>query len=202
MGKFVSEILCSSTAIEDITIHCRTDQASALAFFYFEFSDDSKQKTGSLVRSLITQLLAQAPEIPQVLLDMYSSYRNGEQQPSYGDLQKILQSLLGSAKNSYVVIDALDECTERQELLDLLKETAEWNLDNLRILATSRKEKDIEDGMLDLKVMQLDVRSELIGGDIRVHVHKTLHEDSRLKSFPKDVQAKIEEALVKKAQGM
>ena len=136
------------------------------------------------------------------MLDIYSSYRDREQQPSYGDLQKILQSLLGSAKNSYVVIDALDECTERQELLDFLKETAKWKLDNLHVLATSRKEKDIQDGMLELEVMQLDIRSELISEDVRVHVQKTLLKDSLLKRLPEDVRAEIEEALVNKAQGM
>ena len=182
--------------------HCETDQTSVLAYFYFEFSDESKQQTKSLVRSLIVQLLARAPEIPQAFLNMYSSHRNGEQQPSYGGLQKILQSLIRTAKNSFLIIDALDECTERPELLDLLKETAEWNLDNLHILATSRKETDIEVRMLEMKVKQLDIRSDLISDDIRVHVHKMVYEDSRLNGLPEGLLAEMEEALVKKSQGM
>ncbi len=45
------------------------------------------------------------------------------------------------------ILDALDECKERQELLTDIDEIAGWKNRKLHMLATSRRENDIEESL-------------------------------------------------------
>jgi len=50
-------------------------------------------------------------------------------------------------KETYLVVDTLDECVERQDLLATVEELTGWKDTNLHILTTSRREKDIEESI-------------------------------------------------------
>jgi hypothetical protein len=43
----------------------------------------------------------------------------------------------------FILIEALDECRQSQELKDVLETIAGWYLDNVYLLVTSRKEQNI-----------------------------------------------------------
>lgn len=48
-------------------------------------------------------------------------------------------------EETYIVINALDECLdERSELLSCIEDVASWNDASLHVWTTSRREKDIE----------------------------------------------------------
>ena len=46
-----------------------------------------------------------------------------------------------------MVLDALDECTEIKNLIEMLVEVKRWGVPTVRILATSREEKEIKQKM-------------------------------------------------------
>jgi hypothetical protein len=50
-----------------------------------------------------------------------------------------------SIKSKYIVLDALDECTDREDLLTFICDLTNSKIDGLRIMATSRRERDIEE---------------------------------------------------------
>ena len=77
-----------------------------------------------------------------------------------------------------------------------------WNVDNLHVLATSRKENDIMTSLEPLVTCQLCIQSTLVDADIRVHVQERLSHDPKLKKWPVDVQKDIEDALTTGAKGM
>jgi hypothetical protein len=193
---------CSSTIIEDVLRHCQSDPTFVIAYFYFDFSDTLKQSSESLVRSLITQLSSQSSSCPEALKSLYSENLNGHRQPTTEDLMVILKYIVGSFQHVYVVIDALDECQDQEQLLPLIEEIVEWKLGNLHILATSRHERDIEDCIGPLVSAQINLHSVQVNADIHTHLWERLKNDSKLKKWPAKIHGQIEAALMDGAHGM
>jgi len=82
----------------------------------------------------------------------------------------------------YVVLDALDECTQRLELMDVLKTVARWQLNNLHLLMTSRKERDIESS-LENYVEEEDtvcLQRNVVDQDIQQYVQQRLSDNKGL----------------------
>jgi hypothetical protein len=141
--------LCpSSTIIEAVKDFCLASTTQKMAYFYFGFNDSDKQDVGILLRSLIKQLCAGEPELPQVVQTLYTRYKTSGQQPDIKVLTSTLFSVIGGLrKEIYIIMDALDEYPEnpekpekskRKELLDQIKRMVEYKSENLYILATSR----------------------------------------------------------------
>ena len=115
----------------------------AVAYFYFDFNNSDKQTTEKLIRSLIVQLLAQCQQSSESLQSAYSRSQNGQNQPTIEDLTMFLHQMLENFNGSYILLDALDECTDREGLLEFIKVLMDWNIHGIHVLATSRKEHDI-----------------------------------------------------------
>src|ERR1700726_1702060 len=119
--------------------------SSAFAYFFFDGRDGQKksQTVGSLIRSLIVQFAAPYGGIPATLAKLYQSCHDGRSQPSVQSLQSVLLTILESFGDIYIVLDALDECTKRNDVLKWIKEMTLWRKGKLHLLATSRPEEDI-----------------------------------------------------------
>ncbi|KAI9775606.1 MAG: hypothetical protein M1839_001007 [Geoglossum umbratile] len=168
----------SSTIVEEVKSHCRSDSTLRVAYFYFDF------------------------KIPEALEALYYGSKDGLQPPSKDGLVAALQSILGDSRETYIITDALDECSEREELLELIQDINGWEIGMIHVLVTSRKEWDIEVTLDPLVTCQIHVQSAQIHGDIQLHVHERLHSDPYLKKWPVKVKEEIEEALVGGAHGM
>jgi len=90
-----------------------------------------------------------------------------------------LQALLAVAPSLYIVIDALDECSEREDqhgLFALLARIHSWNIDKLHILATSRQQVDIDEGLQTLRTGTLAIVDTLVKLDIKSCIESRLNE--------------------------
>jgi hypothetical protein len=96
------------------------ESASSVLHFYFDFNDVDKQSYEKMIRSLIMQLSTQNIEIPQPLMLTYASCVNGQRQPTTEVLIETLRCLILEQQSVFLILDALDECTERLELLSIL----------------------------------------------------------------------------------
>ena len=140
--------------------------------------------------------------IPALLQSAYSQSQNVQQQPTTEILTPILHQVLENIGSAYIILDALDECTNREVLLELLEVIMDWKLEYLQILVTSRKEQDIAESLESLVTCQLDIRSSSVASDIRIHVLERLANDSKLKRLPLHVKNDIETFLLKGTDGM
>lgn len=192
----------SSTIIQDVISKYQSKPMTAIAYFYFDFNDSDKQRTEMLIRSLIVQFAAQCSHLPESLKSAHSRSQGGHKQPTIGDMTIILRQILKSFNTSYILLDALDECTDRQDLFEFIESLMGWNINNLHVLTTSRKENDIAMSLEPLVTCQLCIQSALVDADIRVHIVEKLSNDSRLRKWPVDVQKEIENALMRGAKGM
>ena len=113
-----------------------------------------------------------------------------------------LQDILGGFPQVFIILDALDECKEREELLGIIEGIINWKLKKLHILATSRMEREIEETLEPLATRQICIQSAIINADIQTYIGKRLQNDSKLRKWPASVQAEIEKTLMDGADGM
>jgi hypothetical protein len=144
--------------------------------------------------------------MPATLETLYNSCENGQRQPSLDTLMNVLQEIIYEFPQVFVVVDALDECTDREELMSILEMITRWQFLGLHLLVTSRKERDIESS-LECLVDESNIiclQSNLVDEDIRRYVHEKISTDKNLKKWQKDpdIVKEIETALMKGAQGM
>jgi len=106
----------------------------------------------------------------------------------------------------YVLLDALDECILRADLMDMLETMAGWRLQNLHLLVTSRRERDIEDSLETFVDNQhiICLQSTVVDKDIQQYVRQRLSDDKRLTKWKRDatIMGDIEAALMDGAKGM
>lgn len=66
----------------------------------------------------------------------------------------MLKEVMGGFESAYLVLDGLDECPKsdqhRAKLLNALRDILLWHLPHLHLIASSRKETEIQDVFDDL----------------------------------------------------
>lgn len=195
-------ILCSAI-IEDILQDSSDDPGKATAYFYFAFSDSRHQVPELMVRSLIDQFSKQCIQIPEDLHSLLSSDLDRRRQPTLDELLEMLHQMVQHFPASYIVLDALDECNDRPQLLRILEIMARWDV---RIIVSSRDEQDIRSSLASLveEYNAVCLLSTLVNKDISTYVRHRLSTDKNLKRWQKDpeVQQEIETQLTENAHGM
>jgi len=195
----------SSSIIEDLK-QTSSDATPTTLYFYFDFSDSRKQTLEDALRSLLWQAAIHPGSISKELEQLYSLCRERKDQPSMQSLTESLEKTLGALDRTTIVIDALDECTSRPDLLAWLAQSAKQETKNTQTVVTSRREHDIETefekwlpekATVPLRPLDVDV-------DISAYVHDRLRTDSQLERWQKspEIQDEIEEKLIGKANGM
>ncbi|KAF8515200.1 hypothetical protein JB92DRAFT_2915802 [Gautieria morchelliformis] len=193
----------ASTIIEELSDHCRSDSSLAMAFFYFDFNNKDTLPD-AVLRSLIEQLSMQCASTPHALESLFSKNEQGHalRAPSHEDLMSTLKTVIGSFQAVYLVFDALDECPERSRFLKVLREGHDWKLDALHLLATSRKEGDIQKALSGLVSHEVPMDEGLVDGDIQVYVSRRLVEDVEFSMYSADGKEMVNTTLTQGAHGM
>jgi hypothetical protein len=124
-------VASSSTIIEELLRHSRSDPCVATAFFYFEF-EEKDTLPDVVIRSLIEQLTVQSTIIPDALESLFAKNAGARRLVAQEDLMDTLKSIIGSFQTVYLVFDALDECPERSRFLGTIKEIHDWELKRAR----------------------------------------------------------------------
>jgi len=151
---------------------------------------------------LIEQLAGQSAKACACLESLFSRCHDGKEQPTQDTLEVTLQLMLDEFRETFIIVDALDECQERGELLLLLNNLKFWGAGKLHVLATSRRERDIEEALASLVTSEVCLQSALVNVDIGTHISERLQNDAKLKKWPANVQEEIKHTLIEGAQGM
>jgi hypothetical protein len=198
--------ILSSTIVQNVVQYCQDDPGKVTAYFFFDFNDVQKQDPEMMVRSLLCQLSQQSIKIPASLDALFSSSENGQRQPSMHALLEALRFMIQELPQVYIMLDALDECAQPVELMERLKVMAGWQLQNLHLLVTSRRERDIESSLDRLVESgnRIWLESTLVDEDIQRYVQQRLSTDESLYKWNKDdaVRQEIDAKLKEGARGM
>jgi len=200
----------SSTVIEHLRQH--QDASQIVLYFFFDFTDSNKQVTDKLIRSLLSQLYSGCEKSRDELDELFKSHKKGLEQPETARLSQTFQHIIRHVEKIQIVIDALDECRDRKELLPWMDKLLKSGHTGLFLLFTSRKEGDIESGLkLWLKEEHIvSIQQDLVDSDIRLYVQEKLYSNKEL--YPDNefhrwdnqpsVLEEIETEIMKKAGGM
>jgi hypothetical protein len=192
----------SSTIIEQLIRYCHHAPQTALTYFYFDFNDTGKRDTNSLIRSLITQLSAQCDNIPPPLLDLYLNQPDGTKVIDEANLLGTLRNLILIFHNVYVILDALDESVDCEEILLFINSVHGWDLSRLHLLVTSRQLPDIEESLTDLATEKICLQDSKMKEDIILYIADKLENDKSLSKFPPDIRLQVQNKLLQGGDGM
>jgi len=135
---------------------------------------------------------------------LYEDTNNRQRNLTRYELEQTLRFMLEEFEESFIIIDALDECFQTQELLDFLANLVSWEIVDLHVLATSRREINIEVFISPLITGQLSTQDWDTDADIELYIHKRLQDDIKLRKWCENLklQEEIEETILSDAQGM
>ncbi|EMD59908.1 hypothetical protein COCSADRAFT_125993, partial [Bipolaris sorokiniana ND90Pr] len=198
--------ILSSTILEDIFMCCDNHSGYAVAYFYFDFNDVQKQNAERMLRSLVVQLLQKSVDIPLGLDALFSSHDNGKRPPALNSLLEVAHDLIVQFPQVYIVLDALDECSQWSELMEMLETIASWKIPNLHLIMTSREEPDIKSTLTSFVDPQNSIclQSNVVDRDIQLYIRQRVSDDKDLVKWKKDsaLQQEIEVALMEGSRGM
>ncbi|KAH9985686.1 hypothetical protein BJV77DRAFT_1152736 [Russula vinacea] len=115
--------------------------------------DATKRNVRGLLTSLLFQLGDDCDRCRDILHQLYTTCRDGSEQPSVAALAGSLKEMLSLPEQLpiFIIVDALDECpnttgtpSAREEVLDFVECLVGSNHSNLFICVTSRPEQDIQ----------------------------------------------------------
>ncbi|KAH0834441.1 hypothetical protein FOPE_03553 [Fonsecaea pedrosoi] len=173
-----------------------------IAFFYFTFSDDSKQDESAMLRALLLQLSGQLSNGPALLDRIRTSSTVAT--PPTDSLLEHLRDLIRRFHHVYILLDALDECprySQRDRVLNALQEMRKWSLPGLHLLVTSRDELDIRVSLNPDQNQMLIMKNAGIDQDISDFISSQLEVDPKLRRWQQH-HGRIKSALTDRAQGV
>jgi len=130
--------LCSSIIVDDLLSLQQTVPApTPVAYFYFSHQDRLAQSPHVVLSCVLRQFLEQLPEIPTAVRSVYKTTHTQGALPHF-ECERLLVEALRDLTHSYLVLDALDECSDehRGSLLRTLAQLGQSQ--GARILITSR----------------------------------------------------------------
>ena len=209
--KFIFWI--SSAIIEDIK-KMQEARPALMGYYYFDFKDASKRGVHGLLASLLFQLGDSSDSCRDVVCELYTSCRDGSEQPSdaalVGCLKRMLE--LPGRLPVFLIIDALDECpsttgtpSPREELLDFLEGLVGSSHSNLFICVTSRPEHDIQTVLYPLTPASHQVSLHEEGGqrdDIKSYVNSFVRKDRTMQRWREEDRNLVITTLIERAGGM
>ncbi|KAH8781605.1 hypothetical protein BGZ57DRAFT_759893 [Hyaloscypha finlandica] len=170
---------------------------TGVAFIFCNYKAQADQTAQGLLAALLMQLVHRRPDLAAPVSTIYNKHAKERTRPSIDDISYALDSVCSSLTAVYIIVDALDECTEedrsRSQLIDKLREL-QAKVD-LRLLFTSRDIPDIaqkfqSESKLEVQASQEDVRRFVIGQIPRLPT--CIRRDEKLQYI---VQEKITEAV-------
>lgn len=169
-----------------------------LVYFYCDFKDPAKQNAVNLYGSLIAQLIEQAVEIPDEVDALYLKYN--KRPAALDHLKDVFSGLIQSLPKVFIIIDGLDECTDRATVLDGLLELKNHPEGNTNVLVTSRN--DPATRLALSSVPNLAMKAENVGADIELYVKSEMEQRVKLRRLKPEIKDEITVKLVDRANGM
>jgi len=158
-----------------------------------------------LVRSLVKEGKQQQQlyHLPRAYQELYNRYIL-EFEPKIEDLQNTFHLVLAESKATYIVIDALDECPQIKDRVNILKFLSELSFtsSSTHILVTKDIQETINAISVSARVTEVPIQNSQVDDDIRRHVKSCLADDFQFQRWAKEVKAEVADNLANNASGV
>ncbi|KAH6692826.1 hypothetical protein BKA61DRAFT_714437, partial [Leptodontidium sp. MPI-SDFR-AT-0119] len=165
--------------------------------YYFCNSQESGNICCQILRTIALQLLRRNLDLASLIANQYVYLGTS---CGMAQLRILLPQMLETINSARIIIDGLDECSEVETQMSILKELQRIVGKDLRckIMISSRREAKIAEKLSGKPQIQLDGRQE-VESDIRLYVK---YKVKSIETTDPDLRKKIESILVEKANGM
>ncbi|KAJ7617911.1 ankyrin repeat-containing domain protein [Roridomyces roridus] len=194
---------CGKTVLSSSIIAHLRDSGVPLAFFYFDTNNLEERTLIQFLSSLVVQLSVQVPKPHGTLEEHWSAHASGQHLPDVTKLIQICSRLVSEfTEDVYILIDALDESSERDEVLRVIhNDLLGTGVRHLHVLLTSRPEVI----RIMPELMERSVPIDMDGcvdQDIASFVDHVLVTDVRLSKWTDVWKAKAKSRLLEQGSGM
>lgn len=183
------------------------DKASAanneigLAYIYFDYKEQERQKSIHVLAKLVRQLLLQIPYLPEKIRELHDKREQDGKRPTFEELYTALLLVASLFTKVFFVFDALDECHKIKQRKNLLPLFRRMGTDGMNLFLTSRPyPEDIQEALDDHGAAKIELVAK--EDDIRVYIQKKINESTRAKRLAQQNKDKIVSDLTEAANGM
>ena len=189
----------ASIVIKHLWNQVRTDRIG-IAYIYCDYLKHGEQTSLHLVGSLLKQLAEQQNPLSKSLKDYHDEHKRSNTHPTPARAFEVLKAECDSWSRIFIIVDALDECSEkdatRQRLVEGLLSLQGSN--RINILVTARPIPSI--------LCEFDAWERLViranSADIQKYLLGQMDRFSKLVVVGEDLQAQIISAIIDAADGM
>ncbi|RHZ45744.1 uncharacterized protein CDV56_101206 [Aspergillus thermomutatus] len=174
-----------------------SNEAIGLAYVFCNFHQQQSQKLDSVLANILGQLIRGLYHISEEIRDFYKNYQRTQMRPRLNDIVKMLGTVSGLYSHVYVVIDALDECSNSDRMRDhLISHILDLQRDfNISFMATARFIPEITVKFERFPSLEIQASD----ADIRRYAEGNLPSSVRRRP---QVQKLIVSEIVRKVDGM
>src|SRR5271154_6255999 len=102
--------IITSIVVEHLNAKFQNDTSIGIAYLYCDFKRREEQKPADLLSSLLKQLVQEQSPVPESVKSLYQRHESKRTRPSFGEISKVLHSVVAEYSRMFIIIDALDEC--------------------------------------------------------------------------------------------
>jgi hypothetical protein len=193
-----------SAVIQNIE-HIHEAGLATMAYYYFDFRDVKKQDCYGLLSSLILQLSTESDSCYDILSRLYSDNARGLRKPTISALKECMTDMLslpGQAP-TYIIVDALDECPNSPEVLDLIEELVDLRLPRVHLCVASRPEMYIRIVLEPLTSLKISLHDEVGQKEEMIeYIKYVVRSDRSMQRWREEDKQFVIDILSDKADGM
>lgn len=195
----------ASLVIDHIRSNLRNNTDASLGYIYFDHRQREQHDSKALIASLLRQLAASHSVLPDTVRKLYDNHRYKRTRPPIDELTQCLRAVVETHCKVYIVVDALDECTdgsdERQtkplhKFLDIIFQLQATH--NMNFLATSRDIPDISRRFEEALVQRVWASPD----DIRTYVSIQVQQMGGKVQGDHELQEAIQNTIIEAVDGM
>ena len=173
--------------------------AQTVAWIYCDYRDSSTHNVLLFIASLLKQILQNTRPLPSSVKDLYNSHGKGKSSITLVEARELLKIFVAVQERCFVVVDALDECTDeiREQLVNELTSLKS----SISLLVTSRPILSIENMFRDATIIPIVPNKN----DLEIYIDRRLETETKLHKIVKTdllLQQEIKSTLIAKNQGM
>jgi hypothetical protein len=131
------------------------ESKAGIACLFFEYERLNNETIQTLTAAILRQLVDQCDQLPQSVVALYNLHYTNKMPLTFEEISSALSNVFKMFSQVFLVIDALDECSEqtRRELLSYIREQQKET--GMKLLVTSRPTIDFQQEFGDSTVLEI-----------------------------------------------
>jgi hypothetical protein len=177
-------------------------QTVGIGCIFCNHKEQQDQTASYLISSLLNQFIEEQEDFPAEVTALYETHKKYQTRPSFSECSTLLQSVVTAFSKVFIVIDALDECTEsgntKRSIIDATKSLLSKEA---HIMVTSRKLPQIESLCKEWLQVEIMAKDQDIIQYLEAHIEDEGELGNVIQEHP-EKRDSIITTIVQKSQGM